>query len=90
VAPQECPRFWREVAPFGVDAPVVEHSAPLVDRAVEERLLLGAQPGRREAKEFPPIGVAREEVALPPDVAGFEGLALGGREGRQVLLRPVE
>jgi hypothetical protein len=65
------------------DLPIVEQPAELLGRAVEKRLLLGGQLGRREILEPPPVRHAREELAVPPDVAGFERFLLRPRHARQ-------
>ena len=52
VALDEIPNFGRQVAPFPVDLPIVEHRAEFVDRTVEESLLLRRQFGRRLLEQF--------------------------------------
>src|SRR6185503_1926612 len=52
-------------------------------RAVEERLLLGRELRRWQVLEAAPIRHAREKLAVPPDVAGFERLLLRLRHARQ-------
>ncbi|MGY4226704.1 hypothetical protein ACVMIH_004065 [Bradyrhizobium sp. USDA 4503] len=56
----ESPDLGRQIAPFPVDLPLVEHPAELVDRTVQEGLLFLGQSGRRERQQFRPVGVAGE------------------------------
>ncbi len=86
----EVPDFRRQVPPFPVDLPVVEHDAELVDRAVEERLLFRRQGRRGIGQQFRPVRIAGEEIGVPPDVAGLQRLALGVRHRRQYRARPGE
>ena len=90
VALEKVPDLGRQVAQLEGDLPIVEHAAELVDRAVEERLLLGRQFRRRHREELRPVGIAGEQVGIPPHVAGFDRLALGVRERRQHVTRPAE
>jgi len=90
VALEKVPNLGRQIAQLPADAPLVEHAAELVDRAVEERLLLGRERRRRDGEKLRPIGIAAEEVGVPPHVAGFDRLALGIGERGQHLLRPAE
>jgi hypothetical protein len=76
------------IAELPVDAPVVEHAAELVDRAVEKRLLFRRQGRGRERQELRPVRIAGEQVGVPPDVAGLDRLALGVGKARQHVLRP--
>jgi hypothetical protein len=87
---EKVPHFGRQIPQLPGDAPLVEHAAELVDRAVEERLLFGGERRRRDGEKLRPIGIAAEEVGVPPHVAGFDRLALGVGERRQHLLRPAE
>jgi len=87
---EKVPHFGRQIAQLPADAPLVEHAAELVDRAVEERQLLGGERRGRHGQELSPIGIAAEEVGVPPHVAGFDRLALGVGERGQHLLRPAE
>ena len=90
VALDEGPRLRRQIAPFPIDLPLVEHGAELVDRAVEKGPLFLGQRRRRDRQQFRPVGIAGEEVGVPPDVAGFERLALGVGHRRQHAARPGE
>ena len=87
---EEVPRLGRQVAELPVDAPVVEHAAKLVDRTREEGLLLGRELGGRKRQELRPVGISGEQIGVPPDVAGFDRLALGVRQARQHVPRPSE
>ncbi len=80
---EELPDVRRHVGELVRDLPIVEQAAELLGRAVEKRLLLGRQLRRRQVLEPAPVRHAREELAVPPDVAGFERLLLGLRHARQ-------
>src|SRR3954451_14181556 len=79
----EIPGLGRQVAPFPIDLPVVEHRAELVDWAVEEGLFLAGQRRRRVGQKFRPVGIPGEKVGVPPDVTRLQRLALGIRHRRQ-------
>jgi hypothetical protein len=87
---EKVPHLRRQIAQLPGDAPLVEHAAERVDRAVEERLLFFRQRRRRDSQELRPVGIAAEQVGVPPHVAGFDRLALGVGERGQHLLRPAE
>ena len=53
---QELPDLGRHVEQLVGDLPVVEHSAELLDRPVEERLLLRRELRRGQAQQLAPIG----------------------------------
>ncbi len=80
---QEVPDLGRQVGATVGDVPVVDHAAEFFARAVDERLLVGRQPGRLRRQELVPVGAAREQFAVPPHGAGFERLALRIRHRRQ-------
>ena len=84
------PGFGRQITPFPIDLPVVEHRAQLVDRTVEKRLLFRRQGSRRIAKQLRPVGIAGEQIGIPPDVAGLQCLALGVRHRGHNRARPGE
>jgi hypothetical protein len=90
VALEEVPDLGRQVVALPIDVPIVEHAAELVDRPIEEGLLLGRERRGRHRQELRPIGIAAEQIGVPPDVAGFDRLALGLRQGRQHVPRPAE
>ncbi|MNK40856.1 hypothetical protein D3C87_595100 [compost metagenome] len=83
------PDVRRQVPPVPGDVPFVQHAAQLRHRAIDEALLVRSQRGGRHAEQLAPIGVAGEQIRIPPGVAGFDGLALGGRHGRQRFARPA-
>ena len=87
---QEIPDFRRQVVPLPIDLPVVEHAAELFDGAGEELLFLRRQLRRREGQKLPPIGIAGEQLGIPPDVAGLDGFALGIGQARQRVLRQAK
>ncbi|MDT4881946.1 hypothetical protein FQZ97_1178460 [compost metagenome] len=72
------------------DFPVADHGAQLFGRAVDEGLFLFAQLCFRVGEQFVPVRPAAEQLAVPPHRAGFDGLALGFRHGRQHLSEPGE
>jgi hypothetical protein len=82
VALEAVPGLGRQVAQVPLDLPLVEHAAELVDRAIEEGLLLGRQGRGRKRQELCPVGIAAEQVGVPPDVARLDRLALGVGEAR--------
>ena len=86
----EIPGLGRQVAPFPVDCPVVEHGAEFIDRAVEKRLLFRRQRRGCVLEKFRPVRIASEQIGIPPDIAGLERLALGIRHRRQNAARPGE
>jgi len=57
---------------------------------VEEGLFFRRQRGLRILQQFCPVGIAGEQVRVPPDVAGLQRLALGIRHRRQYAARPGE
>ena len=87
---QKVPDPRRQVAQFPVDLPLVEHAADFLDRTIEECLLLRGQPRGGEVQQLGPIRVTAEEVRIPPHVARFDRLALGGGELRQRAPCPPE
>ncbi len=86
----ERPGLRRQVAPFPVDLPVVEHGAELVDRAMQEGVFFRHQRRRFGGEQLRPVRVAGEQIAVEPDVAGFQCLTLGIGHRRHCLLRPRE
>src|ERR1700729_4345726 len=90
VAFDEVPYLGRQVAPFPVDLPVVEHRAEFVDRTVEKGLLLRRQHGRRLLEQLRPLRIAGKKIGIPPDVAGLQRLALGVGHRRQDATCPGE
>jgi hypothetical protein len=82
--------FLFEIIPYLVrdgavlpDLPVVEPPAQLLDRTVEERLLRLAQAAWLEREELLPIGIAGEQLAIPPHRPGLERDALRLAHARQ-------
>ena len=90
VALEKVPHLGRQVAQLEGDLPIIEHVAELVDWTVKERLLLGRQPRRRDREQLRPVGIAGEQVGVPPHVAGLDRLALGVGERGQHVARPAE
>jgi hypothetical protein len=86
----ELPGVRRQISQFGGDLPIVQSGAERFGRPVEEGLLLGGQCRPRQRAHRVPIGVAGEQVAVPPHGAGFDRFALGIRHRRQHLAIPVE
>ena len=65
------------------DVPVVDHPAEFFAGPVDEGLLFRRQCRRLRRQELWPVRAAGEELAVPPDRAGLERLALGRGHGRQ-------
>ena len=82
LAPDEGPDLGRQVHVLVGDAPVVEHPTELLDRAVQKRLLGGAQAGRRQVAQARPLGTARKKLGIPPGAADLQRLLLGAGHGR--------
>ena len=70
--------------------PVGDHRAQLVDLAVEEALLLVGELRGGQRQELLPVGLAGEELAVPPDRPGLDRLALGLRHRRHHLAEAGE
>src|SRR5262245_23055690 len=85
---QKIPDARRQVPELPVDLPLIEHAAELLDRAVEEGLLLLRELRLRECEQLCPIGITAEQVGIPPNVAGFDRFALSRRQARQNALCP--
>ncbi len=83
------PGFGRQVHVLA-DLPVADHGAQLLGRAVDERLLFFGQLGLGVGQQGIPVGAATEQLAVPPDGAGIDGIALGLGHRRQNLLEPAE
>ncbi len=79
------PDLPRQVADLVVDLPVVDHAAEFFAGTVDERLLFLRELRRREGHQLVPVGHAREQLAIPPDVSGFQRLPLRIRHRRQHL-----
>ena len=73
---QKLPDFRRQIVQFPIDLPVVDHAAEFLDRAVKKLFLFIRQPRRRKSQELFPIGIAGEQIGVPPHVARFNGFAL--------------
>src|SRR5690606_21130623 len=63
--------------------PVRTEPAQLLDFVVEKVLLRGRQARLRIGKQLVPVGPAGEQLALPPDRASLQRIALGIGHGRQ-------
>ena len=78
------PDFRRQIGAPVRDVEVIEHAAQRLARSVEKRLLLGRQLRRRSGVQLAPVGIAGEQLSLPPHRAGLERVALGiGHRGQQ-------
>jgi hypothetical protein len=80
---EELPELRRQVVALVRDFPVVGHGAGLLDRAVDECLLLRREARRGRGEQPLPVRAPREQIRVPPDGAGVDGLALGLRHVRQ-------
>ena len=78
------PHLRRQVAALP-DLPVVHHLADLLDRAVQERLLVCGQSRVGLGQQPLSVGLAREQFALDPDRACVDGLLFRGRDDGQEL-----
>ncbi|MND86464.1 hypothetical protein D3C80_784300 [compost metagenome] len=72
------------------DLPVADHGAEFFGGAVEEGLFLLRQLRPRGVQQLVPVRAAAEQLAIPPDGAGLDGVALGLGHGRQHPLEPGE
>ncbi len=72
------------------DVPAIDHPAQFLARAVDEGLFLLAELRRREFGQSIPVGHAGKQLALPPDRARVERLALGIGHGGQQLSIDLE
>src|SRR6185369_15324044 len=86
----ELPDVRRKVHAIVGDVPLMEHPAELHDRTVEERLLVGRELRLRVGEELLPVGLAGEEVRIPPDASRVERFLLRLRDLRQDLLVEAE
>ena len=83
------PDVRRQIAPVPGDIPFIQHAAQFAHGTVDEALFIRRQRGRRHAEQLAPVGIAREQVGVPPAVAGFDGFAFGGRHGRHGIAGPA-
>src|SRR3954451_17810176 len=74
--PDELPDFRWQVVQLIPHLPVIAHAAELLHRTVDERLLFSAECGFLERENLVPVGLAAEELAVPPHRAGIEGFLL--------------
>ena len=86
----ELPGLGRKIGVFVRDLPFVAQVQQLLDRAVEKRLFFCGKFGRGQALEPTPVRRAGEHLAFPPDGAGIQRGAFGGRERRQYLAKDIE
>src|SRR5687768_11908803 len=84
------PDVWRKIVQLVSDLPVVDHRAQLFDRAIDEVLLVRAQRRFRVREQLVPVGLAAEEIAVPPYRSGVEGLLLGLGHLRQNAFEKIE
>ena len=71
------PALWGHVLPDLRGFPVVGDVAQGFDFVVEEGLLLRAQAGRRGLQQALPVGLAAEQLGIPPHGAGLDSRTLG-------------
>ncbi|KCB31552.1 hypothetical protein L543_3849 [Bordetella hinzii L60] len=77
LASHQVPDLGRQIAALPFDVPFVQQRAQARHRPFDEQAFFVAERGRRHGEQFVPIGVASEEIAVPPDIAGLDGLAFG-------------
>ncbi len=85
VAPDVVPGRCGKIVQLVRDAPLVEHFAQRLDRAVEKRLLLGRQAAGGQPQEPVPVRPAAEKLAVPPHRTRVEGGALARGNAGQPL-----
>ena len=86
----ELPGFGRQVGALVRDVPIVQHRAQLLNFVVEKRLLALVQSALREGQQLVPVGIAAEQLAIPPHRAGIDRFLLGGGNLRQNLAEDFE
>ena len=79
----ELPHVRRQIVELVRDLPIVQHCAKFIDRAVDESTLLCGKHRLRKCKQLVPVGLAAEEIAVPPGCARIERFLLGLRYLRQ-------
>ena len=87
---QKVPGLWRQVAQLPINLPIVEHGAELLDRSIEKCLFFGGELGGGFGEQLCPIGIAGEQIGVPPYVAGFDCFTLGVGQAGQHALGPFE
>src|ERR1700677_4162154 len=73
------PRLRRQVLPDGGGFPVVREVAEMLALDIEKRLFFRSEPGGAASEQGVPVRTSREQRRVPPDRAGFDGIALGRR-----------
>ncbi len=69
-----------------VGLPRIDHGTQLLAGSIEERLLFGGELAVGLLEQFAEAHLAAENVAVDPDVTGFESLTLGlGDDGQQLV-----
>src|SRR3954453_13042283 len=81
----ELPDFRWQVVQLIAHLPVIAHAAELLHRTVDERLLFSAERRFLERENLVPVGIATEELAVPPHRSGIERFLLRLRDVRQRL-----
>lgn len=87
---QEIPDLTRQVAVLPVDLPVVDHGAQFAHRPIDEGLLLRGQFRGRHGEKLVPVGIAGEELAVPPHCASLDRVPLGPGDWRCGARGPLE
>ena len=79
----ELPNLRRQVGTLVGDVPVVQHRAQLLHLVIKKSLLFPAQSALRKSAQLVPVGMAAEQLAIPPHRAGIDRLLFGGGDVRQ-------
>ena len=72
------------------DIPIVQHGAERFRLGIEEGLLDVIEFGRGISEQLLPVGIALEQLCIPPHVAGRERLLLGLVHGWQYPAKQAE
>ncbi len=83
------PGGWRQVHGLA-DLPVADHGTERFGRAIDKGLFFLGQLGLGIGQQFVPVRATAEQLAIPPDGAGINGVAFGLGHRRQGFLEPGE
>jgi len=86
----ELPDLGRQIVKLMGDAPFIQHRAQLLNRTVEKRLLFLRELRLGHREEFFPVGLAAEQIAVPPHCAGIQSFPFGLGNLRQHFPEPVQ
>ena len=86
----ELPHIWRQVIQLMRDLPFIDHAAQFFGRPIDKRLFFRRQFRGRIIQQLVPIRFAAEQIAIPPNGAGFECFLFGLRHLWQQLFVDFE